>query len=217
MRLDSRGGLVWQKPFGGAGHDGFFDVAVLTDGTIAAVGHSQRAASPGYDFWVVRLTASGNVLWQRQLRKGRLDAATAVIPASHDGLLVVGVTSADSFGRDDAWILRFDSVGDVIWERVIGGDGQQKAWAIARQVSGNAVVAIATTSRGKGSTDAQLNEIDPTGQLLWTRVYGSKLWDRPTSLAVSASGEVILGGYTTSRGAGYEDFWVLKLSPEGRL
>lgn len=217
IRLNSRGELVWQKKVGSAGHDGLFDVTLLTDGSIGAVGYTQRSASPGYDFWVLRFASGGNLLWQKQLRKGRLDAATAVIPTPEGGLLAVGVTSADSFGQDDAWILHFDNQGQLIWERIIGGEGQQKAWAAARHDFRTMVVAIATTSTGEGSTDAQLIGIDNTGRVLWSRVYGHKLWDRPTSLAIGSAGEIILGGYTTSSGAGYEDFWVLRLNAEGGL
>jgi uncharacterized delta-60 repeat protein len=217
IRLNSRGELVWQKKVGSAGHDGLFDVTLLTDGSIGAVGYTQRSASPGYDFWVLRFASGGNLLWQKQLRKGRLDAATAVIPTPEGGLLAVGVTSADSFGQDDAWILHLDNQGQLIWERIIGGEGQQKAWAAARHDFRTMVVAIATTSTGEGSTDAQLIGIDNTGRVLWTRVYGHKLWDRPTSLAIGSAGEIILGGYTTSSGAGYEDFWVLRLNAEGGL
>jgi uncharacterized delta-60 repeat protein len=216
MRLDHEGSLLWDKRFGGPGHDGFFDVAVLADGSIAAAGHTKRGGSTGFDFWVVRMDEDGTLLWEKQVSRGLWEAATAVVTSAESGLLVVGVTSADSFGLDDAWILQFDSQGQLLWQRVVGRDGQQKAWAAGRQPSGNLVVVIATTSGGKGSTDAQLLGLDDAGNILWEQVYGGELWDRPTSLAIGPGGEIILGGSTTSSGAGYEDFWVLRLDSNGR-
>jgi hypothetical protein len=82
------------------------------------------------------------------------------------------------------------------------GDGRDGAWAIAAQPYGIYVNAAAIASFGAGSTDAWLIAIDGQGKAQWERLYGGTLWDRQTSLAVTANGGLILGGYTTSAGAG---------------
>ena len=58
---------------------------------------------------------------------------------------------------------------------------------------------------------------DPNGRCTWERTYGGKLWDRPTAVASIPGGGIFLLGSTTSRGSGYEDFWLLRLDARGRF
>jgi hypothetical protein len=59
--------------------------------------------------------------------------------------------------------------------------------------------------------------LDADGEIAWERTIGGALWDRPTALAASTGGdELLVAGYTTTMGAGYEDFWLLRLDGQGR-
>lgn len=91
------------------------------------------------------------------------------------------------------------------------------AWAVVAQPQDRYVVIIATQSRGAGSTDVWLIQLDDSGEKTWERLYGEALRDRPTSGALPSDGGLYVAGYTTFRGAGYEDFWVLRLDARGTL
>ena len=66
--------------------------------------------------------------------------------------------------------------------------------------------------------DAQRDvPIGRDGAVRWQRTYGGELWDWPGQVAVRPDGGLLMAGYTTSLGAGYEDVWVLRLDAEGRL
>jgi hypothetical protein len=80
--------------------------------------------------------------------------------------------------------------------------------------TGYAII-IATLSHGAGSADAWVLCLNDSGDILWQRVYGGKLWDRPTSAALTLDGGLAIAGYTTTTGAGYEDFWILRVDARG--
>ncbi len=218
LRVDAAGTPLWEQRFGGPGDDGVFHVAPLADGGAAVTGYVQTGGARGFDLWVARLAADGTALWQQWFDRGRFDAGTAVVPLPGGGLAVTGATRRDDTnGRLDAWILRLDAAtGEPEWQRVLGGDGNDAAWG-AVAVADGLLVGAATESRGAGSTDAWLIRLDGAGAVLWERTHGGALWDRPTALAATPDGGFVVAGYTTSAGAGYEDFWLLRVDAEGRL
>jgi hypothetical protein len=78
-------------------------------------------------------------------------------------------------------------------------------------------VTIATLSYGAGSSDAWLICLNDDGRLVWQRIYGGKLWDRPTTAARTQDGGLLVAGYTTTIGEGHEDFWLIRLDARGRF
>jgi hypothetical protein len=131
--------------------------------------------------------------------------------------MVAGVTTEGGYKDDQAWILRLNPKGDLVWQRTIGGKKTDNAWAVIKKDSAHYAVVIATSSFGSGSTDAWIICFDINGRQKWERIYGGKLWDRPTSAALTKDGALLIGGYTTTKGGGFEDFWLLRLDSNGNL
>jgi hypothetical protein len=59
--------------------------------------------------------------------------------------------------------------------------------------------------------------LNDAGELIWQQIYGGQLWDRPTTAALTMDGGLFVAGYTTTVGAGYEDFWLLRVDASGRF
>ena len=217
VRTDAQGRAVWQRTFGGPLDDGAYGVAV--DGARAVVvGYTRSDGAVGYDVWAGRLDlADGDPVWTRTLNRSAMDAATSVALASDGGVLVAASTAGGGFGRDDIWLIRLSAQGTTDWTRTLGGDGADTPWSLAALGDGGLVVAASTQSRGAGSADAWLLNLDRDGAVRWQRTYGGELWDWPGQVAVRPDGSLLMAGYTTSLGAGYEDVWVLRLDADGRL
>jgi glucose/arabinose dehydrogenase len=217
VRTDAEGRAVWQRTFGGPLDDGAYGVAV--DGARAVVvGYTRTDGAGGYDVWAARLDlADGEAVWTRTLNRSAMDAATSVALAPDGGVLVAASTAGGGFGRDDIWLIRLTGAGETEWTRTLGGDGADTPWSLAALADGGLVVAASTQSRGAGSADAWLLNLDRDGAVRWQRTYGGELWDWPGQVAVGPDGSLLMAGYTTSLGAGYEDVWVLRLDAEGRL
>lgn len=211
LRLDGGGDVLWERVFGGPGDDGAFHATVLPRGGFAVVGY--RTASAGYDLWVLNLSDGGEAVWTRTLDRSEFDAGTGIIPTPDGGVILAGMTAIPGTLRDNVWLVRLDDSGDVVWERVLGGQARDNAWAIAPLDNGGAVIAAATSSRGAGSADAWVLAITDTGEVAWERIIGGEKWDRPTAVSIGEDGNVVVAGYTTTIGAGFEDYWIFKLAP----
>jgi uncharacterized delta-60 repeat protein len=217
IKIDEKGQMVWEQTFGRNGDDGIFQIKALSDGSLFAAGYSDFGGSIGFDLRVLKITQNGRLIWEQSFGKSVFDAGTAIEPISDGGCVVAGITSEEGYQNDQAWIMRLDPNGELIWQRILGGEKTDNAWALIKRDISHFVVAIATSSFGSGSTDAWILCFDINGKQIWEQIYGGKLWDRPTSLTLATDGGLFLGGYTTTKGAGYEDFWLLRLDSNGNL
>ncbi|MBK1671571.1 hypothetical protein CKO28_26600 [Rhodovibrio sodomensis] len=217
VRTDAEGRAVWQRTFGGSRDDGAYGVAVH-DGRAVVVGYTRTDGEAGYDVWAARLDlADGEAVWTRTLDRSGMDAATSVTFAGDGDVVIAASTAGGGFGRDDIWLIRLSADGDNVWTRTLGGPSADTPWSLAPLADGGVVVAASTQSYGAGSADAWLLNVDDNGAVRWQRTYGGELWDWPGQVAVRPDGGLLMAGYTTSLGAGYEDVWVLRLDAQGRL
>jgi uncharacterized delta-60 repeat protein len=217
IKLDLSGKVIWYQVFGGKNEDGIFQIKTLEDGSLIATGYTDLGDSDRFDLWVLKLDQKGNRIWERTFGKNAFDSGTAISSASDGGCILAGLTTENEGLKDQAWILRLTTDGKVMWEKTIGGDKNDNAWALVKLDASQYVVVMATDSFGSGSVDAWVYCFDLSGNKVWDRIYGGKLWDRPTSAALTEDGGLYIGGYTTSKGAGYEDFWILRLNSDGNI
>jgi hypothetical protein len=61
LRLDAAGSHVWERTFGGSGHDEALSVTVLPDGGLAVAGWTTAKGAGGADAWVIRLESDARL------------------------------------------------------------------------------------------------------------------------------------------------------------
>lgn len=216
-RFDPNGALLWERVFPSvAGHAEGSQTLAAANGDAIATGHKYFGGETGYDLWLARLTPAGDILFDRTYGNDVLDAGTALVATPDDGVLVVGAAAPRRIGRSNAWVVRFDAAGEIIWDRTFGGGRSDLAWAALALGEDGYVALASTASQGQGSTDAWLIRLSGDGTVLWERVYGGRLWDRPTAMAATLDGGLVVVGHTTTWGAGFEDIWALRLDRQGR-
>jgi hypothetical protein len=122
-------------------------------------------------------------------------------------------------------LCKFDSAGNLIWQRQIGTTTTDNGEAVATDKLGNVYLSGRTFGNlagpNAGSSDAFLTKFDSAGSLLWTRQLGTAAGDEGDSVAVDGAGNVyISGGTTGSLGpqlAGQQDAFLSKYDSNGNL
>jgi hypothetical protein len=114
MRHDDAGTFGWQTTVPALGQDMAQAVALAQDGGVWLAGRSGDPAA--FATRVVRLSASGNVLWDRTLPTGaNLTHARGIAPTDDGGAGLTGASNADATQPDgDASIVRLDALGNVM-------------------------------------------------------------------------------------------------------
>jgi len=101
--------------------------------------------------------------------------------------------------------------------KTIGGIFDNFAHSIIRSSDGGYVVVGETPWFGAGGTDFYVVKLDSSGNVQWTKTIGGGNYDKAYSITQSSDGGYVVAGETSSFGAGYADFYVVKLDANGNV
>ncbi len=189
LKQDADGGIEWQKNVGGTNDDTNPRVHQTSDGgyILSAETRSNDTDVSGlhanFDIWVVKLTGSGSIEWQRCLGGSHLDENGDVLQTSDDGYIVVGRTASTDGdvtdrvgGTYDAWVVKLNATGGIEWKKCIGRDGEgEGTYSVIETSDGHYVVA--GNSNIDGQWDALVAKLDATGGLVWDSYFGGTARD----------------------------------------
>ncbi len=224
VKLNSVGAIVWQKSLGGSFSDHASSVQQTSDGgyILAGYTHSNDGDVSGnhgyYDYWVVKLNSSGDIVWQKCLGGSHDDYANSIQQTSDGGFIVAGYTCSNDGdvsgwheGADypyyDYWVVKLNSGGDIIWQKCLGGSNEDEAYSIQQTSDGGFIVAGASNSNDgdvsghHGSTvrkDYWVVKLNSGGDIIWQKCLGGSNFDDAYSIQQTTDGGFIVAGLTYS-------------------
>ena len=237
----------WDKVFGGDSDDRMFVQVPLVDGGYLLAGDSRSSLSGDRsewgrgqeDFWVVKIDAYGNKVWDKTYGGLFADILRAVVPTPDGGYLLAGYSqsniyaekSQNSRGQNDFWVLKIDANGSKLWDKTYGGSGDDRLMSAVLTPDGgfllggdsNSGISGERTESSRGSTDYWVVRISSVGTKLWDRTYGGTDADMLASIQITSAGHYYLCGYSfsnisgqkTQNSKGSSDYWVVKIDALG--
>jgi len=242
VKLNSTGSIEWQKTLGGSGEDYGFSIQQTNEGGYIVAGFSASTdgdvtGNHGYaDYWVVKLNSAGSIEWQKSLGGANGgDQAFFIRHTSDGGYILAGESQSsdgdisDSQGPTDFWVVKLNSIGDIEWERSLGGTAGDAARSIIQAADGGYVVvgevgSINTghVTGGYGYGDYWVVKLSPEGDIEWEKILGGSNSDWARSVCQAADGGYVVPGLTYSTdidaiGCDGADILVFKLSGMGEI
>ncbi|MBK7681950.1 MAG: T9SS C-terminal target domain-containing protein [Bacteroidetes bacterium] len=154
-----------------------------------------------------------------------------VILAGYSNSPVSGDKTEVNIGGDDFWIVKIDSMGNIQWQRTLGGSGRDRLTSIQKVANGGLVLGGYSDSdssgnkseASNGSYDYWIVKIDSNGIIQWQNTIGGSSYDALYSLQSTNDGGYILGGYSNSPASGdksegtsgFVDIWIVKVDSVG--
>jgi hypothetical protein len=163
VKLDSAGNIQWDKTIGGNNNDYLYCVRQTSDTGYILGGYSGSNKSGDksenntyqdinftyFDYWVVKLDSKGSIEWDKTVGK-KFDDYLFSVQQTKNGDYVLG-GSSDSSARDgrtgetkniyDYWVVRLNSMGQVLTDKTIGGDSPDYLYSIKEADNGLLVLA----------------------------------------------------------------------------
>ena len=196
-----------------------------TSGSLAGQNHGSG------DAFVSKFSLTGDLLWIRQFGTDNLDIAEDVVADGAGNVYVTGDTGGSlaapikgvSYFRGDAFVAKYDTLGNSVWTKQLGSDKRDIPSSISLDTSGNIYVAGFTEGAfGKasyGDFDAFAMKLDNSGAPLWIQNIGSNLDDKGFGMEIDGHGGIYITGDTTGAFGGppqsesyYADLFVVKLT-----
>ena len=207
---------TWERTLGGPGADRAHALAPMADDGMVVVGDTGWLSGP-LSGWIVRLDRSGQPLWEKRVGGRDSDQIRAVVATPEGGVVAAGHSRSAGAGESDFWIVSLDSRGDVQWQRLYGGEANDRARAIAIDSrNGDYLVGGFTRSKAEGDGDGWLIRLNPNGMMTWNATFGGPGEDAIYKIEAAADGWLLAGYKEFADERGY-DLWVMKLDHGGRL
>lgn len=237
FRITSTGNIIWQQIYNGPGPNGandFLDSLVATsDGTGYILGgrsFSNYRSTGGQDFSIMKISLTGGLEWQKLYGTAGLDQCFSAYPTSDGGSIIAGIsngsatgdTTLTNHGGNDMWIIKLNSLGNIEWQRLLGGAGNDNAHSVVQTVDGGFMLAGSSqpssagngdiTALSKGGIDVCIFKLSADGSIEWQRLYGGPGIEgdnglltytrdtefHPTELRKTADGDYIIFTLSTS-------------------
>ena len=245
VKVNSSGNLQWQKSFGGTYVEEAYSIQQTQDGgyIVCGIKHSNDGdiIDPvGYhsigDYWILKLSNSGSIEWQKVLGGTFGDIPYSVQQTSDGGYIVTGRTDSQNGdisgnnGNRDCWIIKLDASGNIEWKKCYGGSQSEIAYSIIQTNDlGYLFVGQTNSNDGDvngwhGNKDIWIVKLDNSGNISWQKCYGGIEDEEAYSVIKSPNGGYIITGYTESNDGnitlnhgGLGDVWVIKIDNSGNL
>jgi len=257
VKYDPAGNVIWAKSEGGLGGNiaGYY---IATDGTgnVYVSGHFTHStfnygtttlvnagAGGGASTFIVKYNTFGDVIWAKNANGTGSHASTGITTDVFGNIYLIGqfslsinfgTTSLTSAGGWDMFIVKYDTMGNIIWGKSTLGIGNElgviscdllgNVYVIGRYDNSNSITFGTITLTNVTQTDLFIVKYDASGNLLWAKDVGSTGDVSACSIKTDAFNNVyVMGTYkatvtlgsTTLTNAGWFDIFIAKYDALG--
>jgi len=213
MRLDPSGNIIWQKKYPSLGFQRINKV-IDVDGGYVVASVSTYLGVGMKEACLLKVDTQGEAIWQKSYGGFKDDEVNFIQQTADGGYIFVG--SSDSFGEGsdvlkgntNAWVVRLDTNGDIVWEKIYGSAYDDYAVSIQPSLDGGYFVTGSKSQTGYSTERVWLFKLNENGNIEWQKTYSDSLWMLVPATRTSDDG-IIIGAHNM------ENVWLLKLGKAG--
>ncbi len=210
IKLNKEGKTVWDKKYGIKKINYCYDIDVTGDGFILT---GSAHNGDNYDLMVLLIDRYGKKLWRR-VYGGSGDEHGRSVRSLEDGFIVAGSTTSKGSGGSDAWILRLDEKGELLWERSFGRGGSDSAEKIEKSGDDFVIAGYSSERLHILKSQAWIFKVDKNGNLGWSRFF--KNGSYAAGVVSDSRGYFTAGSLINPLGKG-ESLWAARLNKTGLI
>ena len=200
VKYNEFGVVQWQVGIAGASHDN--GVGIDVDGTdnIYVSAGTRSIGSGVSSILVLKYNSEGVLQWQRTLGIDVGNDFCRGISVTNAGAVYVSGDSTNVGTGDLSIVLaKYDTNGSIQWQRVLGGVQRDTSGDVIADEAGNSFIIGTTGSAGAGQNDVVVAKYNSSGTIQWQRLLGWGETDGGQGIALDATGNVYITGYTSSK------------------
>lgn len=217
VKFTNNGTLSWTKTLGGTSNEIGYSVQQTQDGGFVVTGYTDSYGAGNIDVLLAKFTSTGSLSWMKTIGGIAQDVGSNIQQTVDGGYLITGWTFSYGVGGDDILVTKFDSSGNLLWAKTIGGAGNDAAYSGQETSDGGFLVTGWIEGFGKGSFDIALIKLNATGNLLWAKMLGGAGYDVSYSIKKTLDNGFIISGSTTSFGNNNTVILIAKVDENGHI
>lgn len=232
IKVDAAGTEQWQRTIGGSGQEKLNSLALTADGGYLIGGSSSSKkvlpnaegqvdpygksenSRGNLDYWVVKLSATGAVTWQKTFGGKYKDELKCILPLAGGDYVLGGYSNSpasgdktqDNIGIGDYWIVRINASGTMVWQQTVGGNQDDNLFTLSPTADGGFIVGGNSNSGSSNNknksnakgTDCWIVKMNPQGEIAWQETYNFGQTDMVSSIQENPDGSFLVAGYAQS-------------------
>ncbi len=209
----------FQKVLGGNNNDEPMTLIHTSDGGCIIAGYTKSFGAGDKDIYVIKLDANYNTVWSKAIGGSQDDIAYSVVQSTDGDIMIAASTASYGAGNNDICIIKIDTMGNILWTKTYGKNGNDFPYKIIQTYDGNFIIDSYSTSFGAGLMDIYLIKIDSDGNLIWNKTIGGNENDWLDNIVLTSDSGFIGIGSTKSFGAGggQHDIYAIKFDSTGNI
>ena len=243
--------IEWISAYGGLRPDVWEDIVVDSDGNAYVTGKFAESITiedttfiglGQSDVLTAKFDADGNLIWVRSEGGGSEDVGVEISIDAQRNVYVAGRfqdtayfggLQAISKGNVDIFIIKYDSVGNLIWVEAVGGTRDDRCRGLYTDSLGHCYIAgrfrnVALFDTFEliavGKEDVFVSKLDLDGSVMWVETFGGPKLDFGEAITLDPDGNVfVTGSYfqglvmpdTTYNARGDEETFLAKFDNDG--
>jgi hypothetical protein len=211
IKTDQHGNLIWNSTFGTSDYEYAYAIQQTADGgyiVAGSAGQVQRNAL------LIKTNASGHVTWSKTYGGSGIEEAYSVQQTSDGGYILGGTTRSYGAGGEDAYLVKTDPSGGLVWQNYFGGSGDDKVNSVTQTADGEYLFAGSTTSYGAGFSDVYLVKVTQSGDFDVMKTFGGAYNDIGYEVRPLEDGSCVIVGETKSFNPSLsQDIYLIKTNP----
>jgi len=224
VKYDSSGNVLWARSEGGINNDESYGVSTDRSGNVYITGYFYSSTitfgsytlnnAGGFDVFIVKYDSSGNVLWAKSAGGNSDDAGFSIATDALANVyftgyygsptITFGSYTLNNVGGEDIFLTKYDSSGNVLWARSVGGTSVDQGIYVAADSSGNAyltgyynslsITFGSYTLINAGGNDAFIAKYDFSGNVGWAKSIGGTGLERGYCITADKSYKIYATG-----------------------
>lgn len=215
-KLDASWNIVWTKAIGTNKAEFLYTSIKSMDENIMLCGSS--SVNGALDVYVAKIDFSGNIIWANTYGGANDEYGFGISNTADGGYVIAGRAESYASGISaiDSYIVKIDGNGTMQWSKAFGKQGNDYAFSCVQTSDGGYITGSGSQRTGNTNYDCFITKLDASGNISWSKYYGSSDDEGPRRTIVTSDGGILIGGTSRYRSS-TPDAMVTKLDASGNL
>lgn len=193
----------WDFIWGGNNDEFGYDITMDLSGDIYITGSTSSFGNGDSDIIIIKHNSMGEQLWNRTWGGTNKDLAYKILIDSSNDVYIIGRTESFGNGALDIVVIKYNSIGEQLWNRTWGGIGYDAGYDIILDSSNNLYISGVIGMIQVGDVyghkyliggDVFLVKFNGLGEELWNNTWGTAYGDYAYKIAIDSSNNIYITG-----------------------
>ena len=214
VHFNADGQILWKQVYAAKHQQRGKSIRKLSNGNLLIV-LEEKSSKKEKDILLLKTDSNGQQIYAKPIASPQPINEVNDLTISRDGgCILAGSSRSHPKGMKDIWIVKADSLGNVVWQKTIEKIGKDEARTLSAGFKNEYFVAGYSQSNHRGNSrrsNMWLQSFDEEGNFLRNEIeayYGGKQNDVALDILSAYDGGLVIAGYSASGNAIKEDAWV---------